>query len=492
MLADLARSGLTPKEIDAELLSPAQLGDVLNRLGKRPNPLEFGATYFPYYDINGALIPDHAALRFAASKAQLERAQLPKYFTFDPTAEGYVYTAPRFYLALTLKEGWTQVAKDPAQPIIFTEGQKKAAAACKQALATIGLEGVDNFLRRGERQPFQRGRTKSVALDDFDLFVWPEREAWITYDSDIDYKPQGREAARRLAALTSNLGAKPSLIRLRCSCKPPCKGFDDFLLKHGADEFRALARTPFDEVDRVGARYVKLAKPAASVYDRALRDVIPHGKFLTNAASFKTIDPMSGRQIDAAKVWSSRTEPASRLLFDPAGAPESFVPDPQFAEQTAFNRYRPPFVAPKKGDISLYLELLAHGFPDKAERLLFEKWAAYPLQNPGAKINYAVLMLGQKGIGKTWLGTIIGALYGEYYRFIDKPESVHEKFNSAFANKLFSVVEEVVHSRVEAERLKGFITSETIEIEPKGLEKYSIEESGKSLFEHQFLGCLED
>jgi hypothetical protein len=476
MRDDLARSDLTPEDLRARALAPKRLGEVLARLKQLPKSLDFCATLFPYFDLDGAQIADHAALRFHAPMRELEGAGLAKYFTFDPRGDRYAYTPPHFYLALTLFGGWRGIASDVSQPIIFTEGQKKAALACKFELATIGLEGVNNFVRQGDRQPFgaKRGRPASVALDDFDLFDWLRRGVVICYDADVDFKPGVEDAARKLAALLMKRGAIPYFVRLDCKCKEPCKGLDDFLKAHGKAAFDALAREPFDQTALVSTLYVKLRKPSASIFDRKLHQVIAHAKFPVDADYLKTLNA-KGQPVSAARVWSTTTKPASRLIFDPQGAPESFIQDPLFPTETGFNNFRSPFCTPKRGDLGLYGELLARLFPDKALRRLFEQWTAYPLQNPGAKLKYAVLLVGGKGMGKTALGLIIGSLYGEYFRHIDQPERLHDRFNGLFENKLFVLGDELVRNRVEAERLKSQITSSRIEIERKGVDTYAAE-----------------
>jgi putative DNA primase/helicase len=101
------------------------------------------------------------------------------------------------------------------------------------------------------------------------------------------------------------------------------------------------------------------------------------------------------------------------------------------------------------------------------------RWIAYPLQHPGAKMQSAVLMFGEKqGTGKSlfWEG-VVKALYGEY-----GTTAGQHQLDSAFTEwrscKTFVVFEEVL-SRSERYNfigtIKHMITGRTQRINPKGL-----------------------
>src|SRR5262249_8646606 len=56
-------------------------------------------------------------------------------------------TPPAAYFRPTLagKKTWAEIVKDPSIPIVITEGEKKAAAACKAGIPPIGICGVWSF-----------------------------------------------------------------------------------------------------------------------------------------------------------------------------------------------------------------------------------------------------------------------------------------------------------------------------------------------------------
>nr|VFJ73215.1 MAG: putative DNA primase/helicase [Candidatus Kentron sp. FW] len=90
-------------------------------------------------------------------------------------------------------------------------------------------------------------------------------------------------------------------------------------------------------------------------------------------------------------------------------------------------------MAPKKGKCDLLLELIHYlcnrnQEGDVTSRWLL-KWMAYPLQNPGGKMNSAVIMHGPAGTGKSSIWKVYREIYGDYGRVISQ-RALEDKFNS--------------------------------------------------------------
>jgi len=103
-------------------------------------------------------------------------------------------------------------------------------------------------------------------------------------------------------------------------------------------------------------------------------------------------------------------------------------------------------------------------------------WLAYPLQNPGAKIDWSIVMHGDQGAGKSILfEKIMIPIYGKYATLIGQ-EALDDKFNEWASKKLFIVADEVV-ARQELYHtknvLKKYITGKYIPINPKNVAKYT-------------------
>lgn len=101
-----------------------------------------------------------------------------------------------------------------------------------------------------------------------------------------------------------------------------------------------------------------------------------------------------------------------------------------------------------------------------------QKWLAYPLQNRGAKMHSAIVCHGPQGTGKSRFFEAYAKIFGDYARVLGQ-EALEDKFNADWAErKLFIIADEVL-ARSEMfhvkNRLKGFITGDTIRVNPKNV-----------------------
>jgi hypothetical protein len=69
-----------------------------------------------------------------------------------------------------------QVLQDPAVPLRFTEGEKKAAKACQEGYPCIGLGGLWNFGTNGQLLP----KFDEIALKQRPVILVPDSEVWTT------------------------------------------------------------------------------------------------------------------------------------------------------------------------------------------------------------------------------------------------------------------------------------------------------------------------
>lgn len=156
------------------------------------------------------------------------------------------------------------------------------------------------------------------------------------------------------------------------------------------------------------------------------------------------------------KIWQEH--PARRLVqadgvvFDP-----SCKVDPT----RTVNLFRGWPMRPEPGRCERLIELL--GYLCGEDHAIFEwvlRWAAYPLQHPGAKMRSAVIMHGPEGTGKNTFWGAVRDIYGEYAAQIGQME-LESQFNGWASRKLFVIGNEVV-SRQELYhhrgRLKSLIT----------------------------------
>jgi hypothetical protein len=137
--------------------------------------------------------------------------------------------------------GFWALVSSPANPLLITEGEKKAAKAVQEGFACVGLVGVECFSVRRKKDP-DTGKPvgKRKLLPELEALTLKERKVFIAYDSDAAEKKEVRRAEQALAGLLQTAGAEVLVVRL-----PPAKGggkvgLDDFLVARGAEELRKL------------------------------------------------------------------------------------------------------------------------------------------------------------------------------------------------------------------------------------------------------------
>lgn len=118
--------------------------------------------------------------------------------------------------------------------------------------------------------------------------------------------------------------------------------------------------------------------------------------------------------------------------------------------------------------------LLAHitfTLDDEREQTILLDWLTFVYQNPGQRVNWALLLQGAQGTGKSYFAVMLQALMGDLVTNLD-PSAIAGRFTSWAFGSLVVVVEEVRISgqnKYEVmDRTKPFISNPTIQIEEKG------------------------
>lgn len=211
IIKDLKKSGLTWKDIDIfPLENQSQL---IKYLGfdkfKQRSLLEVGGCFYRY--------PNNCDYVRLKLKEEIE---------------GSKYLSPRgSQIHPYILEEVFEIAIDynPDKPLIFTEGEKKAAKATLEGFPAIGIPGVWCF--KDSENDF---------LPELNELKLKHRDCFIVFDSDISQKMNVRHAELRLAVNLINRGAKPICVRLPNNKDGSKNGLDDFLVKYGRAEFKKL------------------------------------------------------------------------------------------------------------------------------------------------------------------------------------------------------------------------------------------------------------
>lgn len=106
-------------------------------------------------------------------------------------------------------------------------------------------------------------------------------------------------------------------------------------------------------------------------------------------------------------------------------------------------------------------------------------WAAFICQNPAGMTGTVPILTGKQGCGKSTLANVFFKLFAPYSEKLNTLASISSQFTGNLEGKKFIQIEEIENvsefsSNIE-NKLKGYITDDTICIEKKGLERYTAE-----------------
>lgn len=162
---------------------------------------------------------------------------------------------------------------------------------------------------------------------------------------------------------------------------------------------------------------------------------------------------------------------ATRRCFRPDLEPGLILPD------GSVNTYYRPDVMVTRDDPAPFLDLLTRLLPDARDRLILTSYLAAVVQYPGVKFQWAPVLQGCEGNGKTAVFSTVAYAVGREYTHSPKAEHLANQFNSYIEGRVFILVEEV-HMQGKREMLdvlKPLITNVEMEIEGKGENKRMIE-----------------
>lgn len=377
-------------------------------------------------------------------------------------------------------QNWTKLVDDTEQPIILTEGELKAAKACKEGFPTIGLGGVYNW------RSHKLGLTWLPSLDPVQ---WVKRNVYICFDSDYTTNPMVCSALRELAEELHRRGAFVHLVSLPQLHGLEKVGLDDFLVHAGpsaVEMFRGLLA----EAEPLG-----LTKPLWSLNDKYVyvQDpglIVDQGtRFKASPSAFKehlqaplnyqerglkADGSISFKAVSAAAAWLKwplRTE-VTKLTYQPGA--DRFVQEPK----PMFNIWPGWGIEPVEDDVAPFLQLVKHIFGGSEPEAMqwFLRWCAHPLQHPGTKLFSSAVLHGIKhGTGKSLIGYTLGRIYGQNFTEISQMD-LHNSFNEWAEGKQFVMGDDVTGSnkRADADFLKKLITQRELRVNGKYVPTYVV------------------
>jgi hypothetical protein len=446
----------------------------------------------PYYDMSGKDTGFYRIRYLTGTKKGFAKATREKDRRYDqPAAE-----MPQLYFPKLMAKNttWEIYCTKSKFPLIFTEGELKAACATKHGLPTIALGGVWNFKSK------KNGLKRIPVFEEIDF---KDRDVYIVFDSDSATNPQVLQAQYKFAEQVFNLGGIPIIVNIP-KVEGKKHGIDDFIVEFGVDAFKELLQDKdrhlefsfVRELLRLNSEIAVVHRPVAIIHyptaqllNRGDAQVLyANAKMMDQVLKAPTktelkSDPDAKPSVEYKEVatfdkwlqWENRGE-VWAPVYEPGK--EKFVWD---GERRNFNTWKGWGCEPQKGDISLWKWLLDQIFKNaKPEhRKWFEQWCAYPIQHPGTKMFTCPILFGQlKGTGKSLLGLSLMSIYGENGAEITDTQLEDER-NVFAAEKQFVLANEVTGSdkRTMVGRLRNLITQHTVVINKKYQPDYVIRDT---------------
>ena len=369
---------------------------------------------------------------------------------------------------------WEAVAADPLTPILITEGEFKAACASLHTeYPTIGLGGVWSWKSDKKRMPLIPG---------FEDFVWEQRPVYICYDSDAVTNPMVMQAENALAKALTNLGAEPHVVRIPMGDDNEKMGLDDFIVHRGVDALDELLEssevwTQAIELHRLNEEVVYVRDPGLILRLDNLQRMSPRA-FIDHAYATRTYIEIidTGKSVKKERksapkewiMWPSRAE-VPCITYAPG--------EERVTAKRELNIWPGWGCEPAEGDITPWKELLDHLFKgEPRSREWFERWCAWPLQNPGDKMYSSPVIWGLRhGTGKSLIGYTLGKIYGKNFTEVDD-EIIKSTHNEWAENKQFVMGDEITtgEKRAAMDRMKTMITRQQLRLNPKYIPSYTV------------------
>lgn len=458
----LQESGFTDKDatiLGLKLLSAKQIEKM-----KLP---AFAGFLIPYHDSKGKKTGFYRVRYLEDTRTALEQKTDKKPLRYVQSSD----TLNEVYLAPSVD--WPKILQDASTPLVITEGELKAACACKHALPTVGLGGVWNFRSASNLLPH---------LPWFDTVAWKARKVYIVYDSDAGNNPQVMKAEQELCRVLNGFGAEPYIVRLPALSPPKKTGLDDYIVSETVESLGVL----FQDAEPYLRSNVlhRLNTEVAYVRDPGLILRIGNGQrmsvqsFEKHAYSTWTIpvptfngNGPTMEEKPAATMWLKWPE---RFEVDSI----TYLPGRSRFVEGSYNAWEGWGVEPARGDVTPWRRLVDHLMQHEspAARRWFEQWCAYPLQYPGEKLFSSVVVWGRRqGTGKTLLGHTLMRIYGQNATELDN-DNLHASHNEWAENRQFVVGDEIIggDKRLSADKMKGVITRREIRLNPKFIPSYVV------------------
>lgn len=469
---DLERSG-----IDAEDAQYAEMYSVKDASKVYPDFKPTPALVIPYVD---PWTDDFIQFKRNGKKMPFVRV---RYYTAPTKVQGFGkkkkelrYTQPSEsgvhpYFPVVEGIDWQEVLMDPDVPIMVTEGEKKALAACLAGIPCVGLGGVYNFTQDDDLLPI------------LDKISWKSRQVYICYDSDAVTNNKIQAAEGRLATeLSMKRDASVYMVRLPDYPDGRKMGLDDYIVRYGDDKFFELVEQA-PQIRKIDKEILRLNNNVAwiekdgLVLDLGTDTWIKKDNFKSGSVySARTIEvpDKKGKDtkvISVAGAWL--THPHARRYTDTIFRPGTTDKEIQLASGgIAYNRFRG--LEGEEGDVEPFFDLYdwIMSRTDEFDHDLMWKLICWKVQNLERKPGLGIVMVGTQGGGKSLFNEIIAEMFDPYSKTVSG-DAFGSEYNGWMETALWVSWNETedVKLKTSMAKLKTYVTDKRQSLK----EKYRVE-----------------
>lgn len=383
-------------------------------------------------------------------------------------------TAPHAYLPPILD--WSTIPK--GTKIYIHESCIKALNGAARGYYSVGLNGVFGW----------SSKKNDVSLvEELRWLPWKQRELIpvIVFDSNAE---DNWDVQQAIAGLASRLWticgvAARHLLLPRHPGTSEHWGFDDACVELGdawvVDFLEEDGKEVLiDEIEMLKAQLNKevcVVRSMQMVAEVATGTIMSKGGFTDiNFATYhvQVDDGEKLKTVNVPKLWMvdpKRTEVEAL----------EYLPGQDLIVGDRLNLWRGMGLEPAEGDVAPWLDLLANNVADASLRHYILSWLAWPLQNPGAKLNTYLHIFGPSGTGKGRFVAPFMRIYGGDNAVLIGQENLESSFNSIYAGKQLVHADELKMGKGPerdklAQKIKLLTTSDTLTVNKKGIPEYTI------------------
>lgn len=222
--------------------------------------------------------------------------------------------------------------------------------------------------------------------------------------------------------------------------------------------------------------------------------LVPGGKLLKperfNAIyGGRTFTMDQGNTKVSKKAFEAFTE--SQILNAPCADEAAFRPDlppgvvTEMGGQRVANKYWPVDVPRKVGDAAPFTDHMARVLPVLNDRKILLYYMAACVQHKGVKFQWAPLLQGVEGNGKSLFTRCVAQAIGQRYVHLPRTDEIAEKFNAWLFDNIFIGVEDVYVPEAKhdlLEILKPMITGERLAKRDMGVSQTTSDSCANFMF----------